>query len=223
MIPFDIIGTGPGGKGSLTFRAFEIIQQADILVGSKRAINIVDFIIREKKNRPEFFFLKGNKEEMVTFIKNRKDSRRLALLVTGDAGFYSLLYYISRYFDKSEYRISPGISSVQIAASRMGLLWNNAFFYSIHGRDVKSGISDFTEAFYQGRDIYMLTDKQRTPLWFTRFLHEKGFQVHDMEIILFFNLDYEDEKIIHTDYNRLAEDVKNEEEKLCVMLIRKKG
>ena len=222
MKDFNIIGTGPGGRGNLTFRAFEIINSSDILVGSRRAVATVNFIVKDKNPKPEIFYLYANREEMLNLIQRKKHSHRISLLVTGDAGFHSMLHFMAQHFEKREYEIHPGISSVQLAASRLGVSWHESFFYSIHGRDVNADISNFKKAFIQGRDIYVLTDNKRNPIWFAGILEHMDLPLESREIVLFLNLDYQDEEIIHTDFRALDQDFNQDRNKLCIMLIRKK-
>jgi cobalt-precorrin-7 (C5)-methyltransferase len=222
MIPFYIIGIGPGSKDYLTRKACDIISGSDILAGSHRAIATVDFIIKKMPGSPEIFYIKQNREALTGFIKDKQDSKRISALVTGDAGFYSLLDYISRHFDRKLYEVCPGVSSVQVAASRLGILWHNAFFYSIHGRDMGTDNQDFIAAFDKGKSIYVLTDKKRNPPRFIATLGEKGFPLKDMQMTLFFNLAYDDEEIIDTDWLKLEKDYSKRKDKLCILLIRKK-
>jgi cobalt-precorrin-7 (C5)-methyltransferase len=222
MNPFYILGTGPGGKDNLTLKACEIVAASDVIIGSERAVASVASIIHSRPIKPEIVFLHKNRDEIINYLKDRNSSKKYTLLVTGDAGFYSLQTYVSLHFAKEEYRVYPGISSIQLAAARLGLMWHEAYFYSVHGRDMDTSISELARAFIKGKPIYILTDSKRDPVWLAETLKQKKFPVMEMVITLFYNLGYDNEAIIHTDYPGVETGVMNRKDGLCLVLIRKK-
>jgi precorrin-6y C5,15-methyltransferase (decarboxylating) CbiE subunit len=60
--------------------------------------------------------------------------RRVAVLVSGDPGLYSLAQSLVRRVGRQCCEIVPGVSSVQVAFARLALDWSDARILSAHGR-----------------------------------------------------------------------------------------
>ena len=58
----------------------------------------------------------------------------MAVLVSGDPGLYSLAERLLRRFGRENCRVTPAVSSVQVAFARLGLSWDNVRVISAHGR-----------------------------------------------------------------------------------------
>ena len=125
----QIVGCGPGSPAYLTEAARHAARDADVLVGSKRLLAM---------------FPDGEKERIVVgshiaelfepIGQIHASGRRIAVLVSGDPGVYSLAQGIVRQFGREHCEIVPGISSVQVAFARLGLGWADARIISAHGR-----------------------------------------------------------------------------------------
>ena len=64
----------------------------------------------------------------------RAAGRRVAVLVSGDPGLYSLAQNVVRRFGREHCEVVPAVSSVQVAFARLGLDWADARILSAHGR-----------------------------------------------------------------------------------------
>ncbi len=81
MADITIISMGPGGKEYLTPpQAYEALKQADILIGSDK----LKILYKEFEIFVPTKILEGTK----TLI-NENIEKKIGVLVTGDAGFYS--------------------------------------------------------------------------------------------------------------------------------------
>lgn len=216
MNPFYIVGVGPGCWDLLTLRACQIISDSDIVAASSRALETVDFLYKEKAVQPELFYLKKNREELLTLIRQR-GTKKLSVLVSGDPGFYSLLAFLSLHFNHEEYHVIPGISSIQAAASSLGMTWQNSLFYSVHGRDSFDDFDRLKAAVNPGTSVFVLLDSKQNASWFVGILKENDFPVDRMEFTLFYNLEYEDQEIFKLSYEDLM--AYNRKDKLCLMMI----
>jgi cobalt-precorrin-7 (C5)-methyltransferase len=58
--------------------------------------------------------------------------KRLAVLVSGDPGLFSLAQSVVRRFGREQCEMISGVSSVQVAFARMGLDWADAHIISAH-------------------------------------------------------------------------------------------
>ncbi|MGA2034958.1 MAG: precorrin-6y C5,15-methyltransferase (decarboxylating) subunit CbiE, partial [Thermoguttaceae bacterium] len=69
-----------------------------------------------------------------TIRAERAAGRKVAVLVSGDPGLFSLAQIVLKSFGRDQCEIIPGISSVQVALARLGLEWADACILSAHGR-----------------------------------------------------------------------------------------
>ncbi len=188
-----IIGVGPGAKEYLPEIALEKIMQADTLIGAQR--NLAEFESLGK----ETIVIKGNFDEMISYIKANRAGKKIALLVSGDSGIYSLLGLINRCLKKNEYEVVPGISSMQLAFARIAESWHDALILSLHGRR----INDLAEKVVGASKVFLFTDSALPPERIAAHLLAKG--VKDKKAIVFENLSYPSERIVEASLEELSE------------------
>lgn len=169
-----IIGTGCG-PGMLTETAIEAIQEADLIVGSRRAIDLAGRYIPAGCE--------------VRIIEDYKSLRSLpdsaVLLSTGDPMLSGLGYLGSE--------IIPGISSVQYGAAKTGLSLTGLVTITAHGRDPAPAIRNAADLLNRGWNICMITD----PSFSLESLAKSLVVTNpEMRIILCENLGYPDERIV---------------------------
>lgn len=124
-----IVGCGPGSPDYLTPAARKAIEAAEVLIGAKRLLDLFPGDGRER------IAVGKDTEAVLREIAARREQRRLAVLVTGDPGLYSLAAPVIRRFGRSACEIVPGISAVQTAFARLGLDWQDAMIISAHASE----------------------------------------------------------------------------------------
>lgn len=180
MGKISVVGTGPGARAFLTRAAEEAIKNADVLVGGRSALSCADYAKRKK-------VICANMAKVVEFIKKnrRKD---IAVLTSGDPGFYSILELILKNFPSKGVEIVPGISSMQLAFARIKDTWQDARFISLHGRNLRE-LANAAGC----RKIAVLTDRNNTPDRVARFLLSIGA---DGKAFVCDNLTRQSEKLV---------------------------
>ena len=154
---FDIIGTGPGSPDYLLPIAARHIRDARVLVGAPRLLETF------AEDGQERFVYQSNLPDVLGFVDVERNKQKVAVLVSGDPGFHSLLGVFARRFSKDEYRVIPGVSSFQIAAAGTGRPWQKDLLISCHGREPVDFTVDAAEALFSGRRVIFLTDPVRHP------------------------------------------------------------
>ena len=194
MMPFDVVGTGPGHPDYLIPLAKTILSQAQCLVASPRLLKMFG---QEEQEQLEYH---GNLHEVLDFIDARRQSGGLVVAVSGDPGFHSLLGAISKRFHKHEYRVIPGLSSVQVAAAASGEPWQGDLLVSSHGMafDEKAVLG----ALQNHQRVIFLTDQKRTPFVLARWLEEKGFG--EREAWAGAHLTWNEEQVLQCRVNELS-------------------
>lgn len=187
MKKIKLVGIGPGNINYISSLAVKSIQAADIVIGSKRQINDIEELIADKKNIQRYLLTKLN--IMIDFIKENRE-KNICVLVSGDTGFYSVIPYMKKFFDRLELEIIPAISSYQYLFAKIGENWQNYLLASVHGRNYDY-VNNLKNENIEG--LVLLTDDVNNPYEIAKNLWEDGQR--DIEIIVGENLSYENEKI----------------------------
>lgn len=122
-----LIGIGMGGKVNLTLEAEELLHSCDCIIGAKR---MTESLERYKKTT----FTAYQPEEIHDFIKGHTEYKKIAVALSGDAGFYSGAKKLEAELEGYEVKRVPGISSVVYLAAKLQESWEDAALVSVHGR-----------------------------------------------------------------------------------------
>ena len=166
MKSVTIIGGGPGQASYLLPIALETARQCDTLIADRRVKETLEQAglnnVREM----------GTVMSAVEDIKNMDENSRLALFVSGDPAYYSMYRLIRRTCPDVSVEYIPGISSIQVIASRAGVTLEDAAVFSGHGKALPMGqlCGDVREK----EAVFVLCDKDRNPSWLARKLVEGG-------------------------------------------------
>jgi len=124
-----IVGCGPGSAQYLTDAARTAVAGAEVILGARRLLGLfADSSARR-------IALDGDLPAMLEDIAaTRAAGQRVAVLVSGDPGLYSLAQQVVRRFGPEQCEVVPAVSSVQVAFARLGLDWADARIVSAHAR-----------------------------------------------------------------------------------------
>jgi cobalt-precorrin-7 (C5)-methyltransferase len=159
-----IVGMGPGGPEYLSPAALAAIQAAECLIGSSR------WLERYGANEQELAELDKDLDALRLKLIAWED-RRVAILVSGDPGFFSLLDWVRREFPERDVKVVPGISSMQLGFACFGQSWHDCRFISLHGRV----FPDLKAIAREAPKLCLLTDAKNTPATIIHRLREAGF------------------------------------------------
>ena len=127
-IPIVIVGCGPGSPEYLTAAAIGAVQEAEVLVGAQRLLDLFP------EHPGERILMEAHTDKVLAAIAERPDEK-IAVLVTGDPGLASLAQPILKRFGRDRCRVIPGISSLQAAFASLGLDWLGVRVIDAHGKD----------------------------------------------------------------------------------------
>ncbi len=135
MRKIRIISAGPGGRGYVTAVAREKARECDVLIGTEDQIAAVG-------TAPGQDVYRESSIEAIMGLLEEERGRLAGVLVTGDAGIFSLAQKIIERFGKEAVEeIIPGVSSLQVAFARVKEPWLNVRVFSFHGRPLE-GLED---------------------------------------------------------------------------------
>jgi cobalt-precorrin-7 (C5)-methyltransferase len=206
MSKLHLVGIGPGSKEYLTFKATSTVDSSDILIGSKRALELFSEVDVDKLELGAH-----NIGEMLNYAVSKAcEGKNVALLSTGDPGFSGVLKPILKLAGNLEFDVVPGVSSVQICASKLKISWDEANIITMHGK----GISDeLISLINNGKTTIILpnTTVEET----TKYLLDKGVDPN-RKVSICENISYPDEKIINT---TLKDVLSNKFGYMCVLVV----
>ncbi len=123
-----IVGCGPGGAQCVTPLARAAVERVDVVLGSRRLLDLFPDCEAEKVT------LSAAVEPALEAIAEHYPRRKVAVLVSGDPGLFSLAKSVIGRLGSDACEVIPGISSLQVAFARLGLDWSDARIISAHGR-----------------------------------------------------------------------------------------
>ncbi len=118
MSKLYVVGIGPGGKENMTFRAKEVIDKSDAIVGYTPYIDYLGDWVDGK----EVFStgMRGEIERCKEAIALVKEGKTTSIISTGDAGLYGMAGPILELAGDIEVEIVPGVTAAFSAASELG-------------------------------------------------------------------------------------------------------
>lgn len=178
----NIVGIGPGNPDLLTGEARQAIAASNILLGDKRMLSAF-----ADSSKTVYDTIKTSAiAEVAAKADPVKDV--LAVLVSGDVGFFSLAKTISGKLPDCECVRYCGISSLVYFASKLQLSWDDAKIVSMHGRD-----QNLVAAVAQNKKVFSLTGGEHSPQALCKQLCEHG--LGQVLVYVGENLSYPEEKI----------------------------
>ncbi|WP_297488036.1 precorrin-6y C5,15-methyltransferase (decarboxylating) subunit CbiE [uncultured Cetobacterium sp.] len=178
-----VVGLGPGNIEFITGAGVKSIIEADIVIGGKRQLDEIKTILKDQET-----YTLGKLDLLKTFILEN-ENQKIAVIVSGDTGYYSLLTYLKRTFSQINFKVIPGISSFQYLFSKLEMTWENFSLHSVHGRD----FNYVKEILNSNKGVVLLTDSINNPIKIAKDLLEKG--IENIEVIIGERLSSSDECI----------------------------
>ena len=205
-----IIGIGPGSSDYLTKKALDTVKMSDYTVGSTRAIDLFDDV----QNKIAFN-VKELLDKLEEGVQLACDGNTVSILSTGDPGFSGVLNTVLRIsaeknFPKESIEVIPGISSLQLAAAKCHIQWDNANVMTFHGRE---NIEEILPVINNGKVTIALPSRKVKDM--AQFLLDNGVE-EDRKVVVCERLSYPDEKIVSSTLKDIAN---SEFTYMCIMVI----
>jgi len=195
----SIVGIGLDGVSSLTAEARREIENADMLIGAARMLGPFEGL-----NKPCLDEISAG--NIASAIEKSRHSR-IAVLMSGDVGFYSGASSLMPLLTGYETRLIPGVSSVSAFFARIKRPWQAAKLLSLHGRE-----TDIVAAVRRNTDTFCITGGNVGKI--AQILTKYGFG--GLTVYAGERLGYEDERISTL---KVEELIARQWDSLCVLLI----
>ena len=176
----SVIGTGLGGKETLTFGAAKRIEKSGLLIGAKR-------LLEEFSETGAETFAAIAPEEIAKKIRET-DVTEISVLFSGDIGFYSGAKRLYPLLEGIRVETFPGIGSLGYFCAKLKIPWEDVNLVSAHGRDCNA----VAEVWNHER-AFFLTGGENTPSAVCEALCNAGFS--GLRVFVGERLSYPEERI----------------------------
>ena len=124
----SIVSLGPGSRGAMTMDAQAAIRNADCLIGAQRMLDAV-----ATPGQAQYSAIAP--QTIADFITAHREYRRFAVVMSGDAGFFSGAKKLLPLLKDCRTEVIPGLSSLVTLCARLQISYEDVFVVSLHGRD----------------------------------------------------------------------------------------
>ncbi len=216
MAKINIVGVGPGSPDYVTPAARKAVQQAQVVIGAPRSLNLFTDDI---KGETLVLTAKNLTDALKHASESAKTGKNVALLSTGDPGFSGLLHTVleSGLFAVSEVEVIPGVSSLQACTARLAMSWDDACLFTFHEGDVSDKAKqELLTALKDGRSAMLLPDPRAfSPKEIASYLIKAGLD-KKTPVYICENLTLENERVTSSSLGQVSEQTFGS---LCVMVI----
>lgn len=132
----SLIGTGMGSKESMTQEASAALEQADLIFGAERMLQLVRCGQTDPSGVSAACVCEYRPQAVCAYLLEHPLVQHAAVLLSGDTGFFSgakkLTEILAPHFNL---QIFCGISSMSYLAAKLRTAWDDMVPASLHGRD----------------------------------------------------------------------------------------
>jgi precorrin-6Y C5,15-methyltransferase (decarboxylating) len=122
-----IIGIGDDGLAGVTDAARHLLEQADLIIGSKQALELLPPLKAQR-------LLVGDSFDEALQRLSRSTAERVVVLASGDPLFYGVARYLCAKLGKERFEVLPHVSSMQLAFARVKESWEEAYLTDLSSR-----------------------------------------------------------------------------------------
>jgi len=184
------VGVGPGAPDYVTEDVKKIILGSDIILGYKYTLNTISNLIQGKQVHE---ITMGNQEEVYQKISKELDDRTLIVPFTGDVNF-SESEVVDRLIEIfGDVEIIPGISSIQVAASKAKVPIDKSKVITMHvTTSIEEKKLELQKALVDGYNVILIPrpwpkdhEKHFMPSEIAKYLKQNGFDTSKMKVHVF--------------------------------------
>jgi len=192
------VGVGPGASDFVSKKVEEIIQRANVVVGYKYTLETIKDLLVDKE---VFEITMQTQEEIYQNIQKNLGEKILVVPFTGDVNF-SESEVVDRLIEIfGEIQIVPGISSIQVAASKAKIPLDKSKIITLHiSTSIEREKIELQKALLDGFSVILVPrpwpkepKKHFMPSEIAIYLKKNGFDTSKIKINVFENLSSEKE------------------------------
>jgi cobalt-precorrin-7 (C5)-methyltransferase len=188
-----VVGVGPGSQDYITEIVRKIIVGADVVVGHKYTLDIISNLIQDKKVH---IITMEDQEKTYQQIRKGLEGEILVVPFTGDVNF-SESEVVDRLIEIfGDVEIIPGISSIQVAASKAKIPLDKSKVITMHvTTSIEEKKLELQKAVVDGHNIILIPrpwpkdpKKHFMPSEIAFYLKKNGFDTSNIPVHVFESL-----------------------------------
>ncbi len=192
------VGVGPGSPKYVTEYVKEIIQNCDVVIGYKYTLKTIEGLISGKEIHE---ITMKNQEDAYQSVKKKLGEKTLVVPFTGDVSF-SESEVVDRLIEIfGDVEIIPGISSIQVAASKAKVALDKSKVITMHiSTSIEEKKLELQKALIDGFSVVLVPrpwpsapEKHFMPSEIALYLKKNGFETSKMKVHVFESLTTENE------------------------------
>jgi len=187
------VGVGPGSPNYVTETVRKIVADADVVVGYKYTLDVIADLIKDKKIH---VITMADQEKTYQYVKKELGDGVLVIPFTGDVNF-SESEVVDRLIEIfGEVEIIPGISSIQVAASKAKIPLDKSKVITMHvTTSIEEKKLELQKAVVDGHNIILIPrpwpkdpKKHFMPSEIAFYLKKNGFDTSNIPVHVFESL-----------------------------------
>jgi precorrin-6Y C5,15-methyltransferase (decarboxylating) len=202
-----IIGVGSDGLGGLTGKPRELIQTADLLLGSEQALALVP------EPEGERLAIGANLPDVVQTLEANLGKKRMVVVASGDPLFYGVARYLCDRLGKDRFEVWPHVSSMQLAFARVKESWEEAYLTNLATHSLESVLDRIRTA----ETVGIFTSEDEGPAAIARQLRARGIDY--FRAFICENIGAPDERVTQGELHEIQE---MDFDALNVMILKRK-
>ncbi len=195
VMTVTLAGIGMGSKDCMTGAVSEAINECDILFGAERLLGGIS-----KKKTYKMY----KASDIIPVLESEKPLKPV-ILFSGDSGFYSgtakMIAALKEWDPDVCVNVLPGISSFSYMASKLGIAYDDAVLFSLHGKDDDRNLSLLAEKVKYNAKVITLLSGSRDIGKVGALMKDRGI---NGRLFAGINLSYDDEKILSMTFDEAA-------------------
>ena len=183
--PCRLIGVLDNGVEGLSAQALRHVQEADVVIGGQRTLALFAAQLRPHAQTHD---LGARLTHVPGWIEQaRAAGHKTVVLATGDPLCHGIGKYLSDKLGRDTLAVLPNVSTLQLAAARLCLPWQDAAICSVHSKDAGEwtlgagpghGMYALLQALGRHHLIGLFTSPENTPARVARMLQSEGLDAH---------------------------------------------
>ena len=187
------VGVGPGSPKFVTEVVSDIIKECDVVAGYEYTLKSISDLISGKKI---YKVTMNNQEEIYQKIASEQNWKKLLVPFTGDVNF-SESEVVDRLVEIfGDVEIVPGVSSVQVAASKARVPLDKSKVITMHvTTSIEEKKLELQKALIDGFSVILIPrpwpkmpEKHFMPSEISKYLQKNGFETAKIKVHVFENL-----------------------------------
>jgi len=183
-----IVGVLDDGAASLGAPALQALADADLVIGAKRTLALLESRIQPEAERRAIGGLAAVAEDI---RQAQAAGKRCVVLATGDPLCHGIAGYLGMQLCLDAIEVLPNLSTIQLACARVGLVWQDLKIESVHAKDAgewpgpgaepSHGLYALAQSLRRHARLAVLTSPDNTPDRIARMMQAESL-ANDFQI-----------------------------------------